>query len=404
LVKNMNTRFTPEIHLMGKLKSGAALLMVMAALWFILLDAAPGRCQAVTGNTPASLADTWQGTLHEGQDVRVVFKISKAEDVYKAVFYSIDQGLELPVTQITYDGSTVKMTVEMGRATFDGKLSADSKSITGKWTQGPIPLPLILSRASAETAWAIPTLPTLHRMDANASPAFEVATIKPAKPDATNKFFLLGGGRLEAVNANLDDLITFAYGLHPKQVVGAPAWAETDKFDIEGKPDREGLPSLDQWKVMVQKLLAERCQLTFHHEQKEIPVYILSVDKGGPKLNPSLGNAMGLPGLGFRHGPGGDFVARNASMGDFINSMTRNVKLDRPILDRTGLTGRYDFALDWTPDDSQFNGTGSRLAETDSTLPSLYVAMQQQLGLKLEAVKAPADVLVIDHVEKPSEN
>lgn len=385
----------------------AARWALVTVLVLGIASVVPGRAQATAASISDSIADTWQGTLHAGQDLRFVFHVSKATDGYTAVFYSIEQGLELPVSRITLDGSIVKMTLAKDRATYDGKLSADGKTITGTWSQGPSPLSLTLSRATPETAWTIETPPKVNRMDASESPAFEVATIKLTRPEELNKSFLIGRDRLKIVNANLNDLITFAYGLHPKQVVGAPPWAQTDKFDIEGKPDREGVPSLDQWKTMLQKLLVERCKLSFHQDQMVIPVYVLSVGKTGPRLRPSLGNAMGLPGLGFRHAVGGDYVANNATIGEFINSMTRNVKLDRPILDETRLTGRYDFTLDWTPDDSQFDGMGSRLAspsEVSGNWPSLYTAVQEQLGLKLEATKASASVLVIDRVEKPSEN
>jgi uncharacterized protein (TIGR03435 family) len=382
------------------------LLAVSVAVLFTLMDAVTGRAQSPTETPLQSIADTWQGTLHSGLDLRVVFKISKAEDGYKAVFYSIDQGLELPVGKTTLDGLTVKMTVAMHLVTYEGKLSPDGKIISGTWNQGPNPIPLILIRATPETAWAIPTPPKLPAMDPNASPAFEVATIKPSKPDQPDKYITLGR-RFRAINYNLNGLIVFAYDAHPKQVIGAPAWAETDKFDIDAEPDREGRPSRDQFKIMVQKLLADRCKLAFHHEQKEMAVYVLTVGKTGPRLTKSLGNAMGLPGIGFREQPGGDLTAYNVNMGDFINFMTRNVKLDRPILDRTGIAGRYDFTLDWAPDDSQFDGAGGKIipfGEGSSTLPSLYTAMQEQLGLRLEATRAPADVLVIEHFEKPSEN
>jgi uncharacterized protein (TIGR03435 family) len=386
---------------------GAKCLAVAAAILLIFAEGARGTAQAPPANANQSLADTWQGTLHAGQDLRIIFKISKAEDGYTAVFYSIDQGLDLPASTISFDGSTVKMTLAKDLVTYQGKLSADGKTIAGTWSQGPNLFSLMLIRTSPETSWTIPTPPKLQRMDANASPAFEVATIKPSKPDEPNKYFLLGRRRFKVANANLNDLITFAYGVHPKQVVGAPAWAETDKFDIEAEPDGEGVPSIDQWKTMLQKLLGDRCKLSFHHDRKEMAVYILSVGKTGAKLAPSLGNAMGLPGLGFRGRIGGDVSAFNATIGDFINFMTRNVKLDRPMIDRTGISGRYDFTLDWTPDDSQFSGTGGKLvspAESPSTLPSLYTAIQEQLGLRLEATRAAADVLVIDRVEKPSEN
>jgi uncharacterized protein (TIGR03435 family) len=379
---------------------------VAAAVLFGLVEPAQSRAQSPMASPSQSVADTWQGTLRSGQDLRVVFKISKAEDGYKAVFYSIDQGLELPVAKIMLDGSTLKMTLAMDLVTYEGKLSPDGKTITGTWSQGSKPVPLILSRADPETAWAIPTPPKLPSMDPNVSAAFEVATIKPSKPDQANKYIMLGR-RFKAVNYNLNGLIVFAYDAHSKQVIGAPGWAETDKFDIDGVPDHEGRPSRDQWKAMVQKLLADRCKLSFHHDQKEMAVYVLTVGKTGPKLTKSLGNSMGLPGLGFRGPVGGDLTAYNATMSDFINFMTRNVNLDRPILDRTGITGRYDFTLDWAPDDSQFGGAGGKMippADGSSTLPSLYTAVQEQLGLRLEATRAPADVLVIDHVEKPSEN
>ena len=182
---------------------------------------------------------------------------------------------------------------------------------------------------------------------------------------------------------------------------------ELGKFDIQAVPNNEGLPTLDQWKLMVRKLLEDRCKLSFHHDQKELPVYALTVSKTGPKLTPSLGNSMGLPALGFRGKIGGDVSASNVTMGDFINFMTRNVKLDRPIVDKTGIQGRYDFELDWTPDDTQFGGRTETTPPADgaSTAPSLFTAVQEQLGLKLEPRKTPIDVLVVDHFEKtPTEN
>jgi uncharacterized protein (TIGR03435 family) len=359
---------------------------------------------ALGADTSHGIADSWQGTLHSPFDLRILFKISKAEDGYKADVYSIDEGLSLPVSKITFNGSMVRMTVEAQRVTYEGSLSADRKTIAGTWKQGPNSFPLALTRATAETEWELPaTLPKQPAMDASASPGFEVATIKPAKPDAPYKGLRLSRHQFTAIDENLEDLITFAYGVHPQQVIGAPAWAATDKFDIQAEPDSEGLPSLDQWKTMVQKLIEQRCRLSFHHDQTQLAVYVLSVGKSGPKLTPSLGNSIGLPSLGFRGGVGGDLSAYNVTIGDFINFMTRNVKLNRPIVDRTGILGRYDFTLVWAPDDTQFDGV-TPPSEKDSTAPSLYTAVQEQLGLKLEVTKAPVDVLIIDRVEKPSDN
>jgi uncharacterized protein (TIGR03435 family) len=243
-------------------------------------------------------------------------------------------------------------------------------------------------------------------MAANANPSFEVATIKPSKPDDQRKAFLVQGRRFKIINQPLTAILSFAYDVQAKQLIGLPPWADTDKYDIDAEPDGEGAPSGKQWKAMLQKLVAERFKLTFHQEKKELSVYVLSVAKGGPKLTKSEGDPNGLPGLFFR-GKLGDLGVRNANMGDFTGLMQEAV-LDRPVLDQTGITGRYDFTLVWTPDDSQFAGMGVKIpppaADDGKAAPNLYTAIQEQIGLKLEATKAPADVMVVDHVEQPSAN
>ena len=241
-------------------------------------------------------------------------------------------------------------------------------------------------------------------MPADANPAFEVATIKPSKPDQPGKGFRMNGRNFSTINTSLSDLITFAYDIQAKQIVGAPAWAESDRYDLGGKPEGEGAPSSRQLKIMVQKLLVDRYKLTFHRDKKELSVYTINVAKTGAKLTKSEADPSSLPGLGFRGL--GTFVARNATMADFATVM-QTTALDRPVLDQTGLPGHYDFTLNWRPDEFQFQGLGVKMpppsadAEAD---PDLFTAIQQQLGLKLESTKAPAEVLVIDHVEKPSEN
>jgi uncharacterized protein (TIGR03435 family) len=224
-----------------------------------------------------------------------------------------------------------------------------------------------------------------------------VATVKPSSPEEHRKFFRLSPDHLQAVNQTVDDLITFAYGVHRKQIVDAPSWMESEQFDISAKPDAEGMPSLVQWRSMVQKLLADRFKLSFHRDQRDLAVYTLYAGPSGAKLTESQGDPKGLPGIGFQRRVG-DLSAFNVSMVDFLNFMTRNAGLDRPILDRTGLTGRYDFKLTWTPDDAQ----GSSMPPNEA--PPLYTALQEQLGLKLSAAKAPAEVYIVDHVEKPGGN
>jgi len=383
--------------------TGLAVLTLPVVLG--LVHSTQVHAQTQAENPAKNIAGTWQGTLSAGQDLRIVIKISEAEDgAYKAQFYSVDQsGDPMPATKTELEGTTVKISVTAIGGNYEGKLSSDGQTITGNWSQGPNPMPLNLTRATAETEWSIPApTPKLPPMDPNATPGFEVATIKPSKPDQPGKAITVQGNRLRTVNITLSDLIAFAYGVQSKQVIGIPSWAGTDKFDIEGKPEGEGTPSDKQWKGMLQKLMADRFKLSFHREKKELPVYALSVAENGSKLTKSGLDPNGLPGLFFRGL--GNLHVTNATMDDFTNLMQSAV-LDRPVVDQTGIEGRYDFDLNWTPDDSQFQSFGVRIPPPgENAPPSLYTAIQEQIGLKLDATKAPADVLVIDHVEQPSEN
>ncbi len=355
-----------------------------------------------------SLAGSWQGTLQgpQGRDLRIVLKIATTDaDSLKGTFYSIDQpGAGIPTGAITLSGSTVKIPVPGIGGTYEGKLGADGNSIAGTWTQGqPMPSPLNLKRATAETAWVIPEPPPQPKpMPADANPVFEVAIIKPSKPDQPGRAFQLRGREFFTVNTSVSDLINFAYGLHAKQITGGPDWIRTDKYDLQAKPDIDGRPSDRQLKSMVAKLLTDRFQLTFHREKKELAVYAITVAKGGQKLTPSDGSSN-LPSLFFRGL--GNLPARNATMTDFAGVMQSAV-LDRPVVDQTGLAGRFDFQLLWTPDEFQFGGLGVKPPPPSDkdTAPDLFTAFQQQLGLKLESTKAQVDVVVVDRVEKPSEN
>ncbi|MGB6742573.1 MAG: TIGR03435 family protein [Terracidiphilus sp.] len=368
---------------------------------------APAAAPSAAPN-PKDIADTWQGTLHAGEhDLRTVVKITKNDKGgYKAVFYSIDQGGQpLPVDSITLDGATVKMKLNLISGTFEGKLSEDGKTIDGNWTQGPSPLPLTLARTTPDNAWPIPEPP--KAMAADADPSLDVATIKPSNPTARGKGFGFQGTHFRTFNTNLNDLIAFAYGLHSKQIVGAPDWFGTELYDIDGVPDTPGRPNLKQMGVMVQKLLADRCALKFHHDTKELSVYAITVASSGPKMTKTTAAVNDPQGFGFRGL--GDLIVRNMDMKDFATWMQSGV-MDKPVVDQTGLKDRYDFTLKWTPDDSQFAQFRGAVnmpppkADDPNAPPSLYTAVQETLGLKIEATKAPDDVIVIDHVEKPSAN
>src|SRR6185312_454664 len=179
-----------------------------------------------------NLVGTWQGTLVAGtQNLRVVFKISVGvDDKLKAVNYSIDQGaFPIPVTTITHDGSTLKMSIASVDGSFERNISFDGNTITGTWTQGK-PLPLILTRATPETEWAIPEPPPPPTtMPADAKPNFEVTTMKPSQNPQGFGFHVNGSGWLITHNTSLKDLIKIAYGLHPKRITGGPSWIEEDK-------------------------------------------------------------------------------------------------------------------------------------------------------------------------------
>jgi uncharacterized protein (TIGR03435 family) len=372
--------------------------LLQFAIAFGLMSGSALYAQDMTG--------TWQGTLKMPRELRIVIKISMENDKLKAAFYSIDQqSPAINANSVERNGSTLKMGIAAIGGTYEGKLTADGNSITGTFTQG-IAQPLDLVRATAETAWAIPEPPPPPKtMAADANPSFEVSTIKPARPEGRFSILVNRSGMLTTTSTTLSDLIKFAYSVHPRQIAGGPAWLENEKFDITAKPDTEGIPNVDQLRAMMQKLLADRFQLHFHKEKKELAVYAITVLKTGPKIAENdLPGA--LPGFG---GPPQNFNVRNATMAEFATVLQANI-LDKPVVDQTGLgTKRYNFVLKWTPDPSM-GGIGGPPpnapppAPDAEAPPDMFTAFQQQLGLKLESTRASVDAIVIDKVEKPSEN
>jgi uncharacterized protein (TIGR03435 family) len=241
-------------------------------------------------------------------------------------------------------------------------------------------------------------------MAADANPSFEVATIKPSAPDEPGKLFGVRGAHFKTINTTLTDLITFAYGVQQKQVVGQPEWMDKDKWDIEAQPDVAGAPNKQQVSTMVQKLLADRFQLKFHKDTKELSAYVLTLTKTGNKMTAGSTDPNQLPGLFFQGL--GVLTVQNATMQDFAGLMQSAV-LDRPVVDQTSLPGKWNFLLKWTPDESQFGGMGVKVpppTDAPDAPPPLFTAIQEQIGLKLDAGKAQVPVLVIDKVEKPSDN
>lgn len=233
-------------------------------------------------------------------------------------------------------------------------------------------------------------------MAKGADPDWEVATVRPGDPDDKNAGYRSEGRRMIIERRTVKDMLILGYGMHEKQLVGMPGWAESDRWDVEGVLDVPGHPNSKQLESLVRKILVERFGLKTHTETREMGVYAITVAKGGPKLEKNAGDPNG-PTSEDDHDNGGQRVVQmtNAAMGEF--ALTMNFEMDRPVMDQTGLTGRYDFKLTWTYDDSKVPADGT-------AAPSLFTAVQEQMGLKMEPAKAETDVMVIDKLERPSAN
>ncbi len=238
--------------------------------------------------------------------------------------------------------------------------------------------------------------------------AFDVATIKLVDSDAKSGRFIKmeNAHRFIERDYTLKLLIAAAYELNPRAISGGPAWADSDHFDIQAITPGDVQPSRAEQMTMLRNLLAERFKLTVHREQKDFPIYALDLAKPGAQPGPGLKPTTAQPADPTVVGPGIVYAQRivlpghNATVSDLASLLQRAV-LDRPVLDRSGLSARYDFTLEWAPDDSQFGGDVHTPDETTPALP-LFQAIQQQLGLKLTATHGPVSALVIDHADHPS--
>ncbi len=370
-------------------------------LWLMVFAAASGSvlyAQDITG--------TWQGTLTApggGQTLRIVMEVSRAQDQsLRAVMRSIDQGGQpINAGAVTLQGSTFRLTVPGIGGSYEGRMSGDGNSISGTWTQGGGPAPLNLARATPATAWAIPEPPPPPTpMAANANLAFEVATIKPSNPEVRGQSILVGrggGNMFTTTNTTLNDLITFAWDLHARQIVNGPSWLESERFDVTAKPEQPGIPNATQLRAMEQKLITERFGLVFHKEKRDLSAYVITVVKSGHKLTKNDSGGI-LPGFGGR-GPGAIGV-RNTTMTEFASFLQGRL-FDRPVVDQTGLSGKFDFQLEWRPDQLTGQPGGTPLPPEVEARSDIFNAFQEQLGLKLESTKAPVEVYVIDKVQKP---
>jgi uncharacterized protein (TIGR03435 family) len=382
-------------------------VLVAAALLLSFGLASPAQAQAkAAAKTDHGIVGTWQGTLNvPNHKLRTVLKIKKSPaGKLSAMFYSIDQsGRGISTSSISFKNGVLDYAIEMIDLKYSGKMSADGSSITGTSTQAGHSFPLVFERATPETAWTIPPPPPhIAPMPPTAKPGIEVATIELTKPGTPGRYLTMKGTDIITANFTLDGLIKFAYNVQTKQIIGAPSWASSDKYSIDIKANVPGMPDVEQSNELVKELLAQRFHLIMHTEHKTMSAYVLEVAKGGPKLKKNTSHDP-LPGLFFGP-PIITLRVRNAAMSDFINVM-QSVVLDRPVVDHTGLTGHWDFSLNWTPDPTQFNGRKMPPpSKSEAAPPPLSTAIRQQLGLKLGLEKTSVPVLVIDHVDHPSPN
>ena len=199
---------------------------------------------------------------------------------------------------------------------------------------------------------------------------------------------------------SVSSLMAFAYTLHPRQIADGPGWIESERFDIVAEAAEGDGTSM---KVLTQGLLTDRFHLAFHRTQKELSVFEILTAKPGPKLAKYSGDPNGKGTFGFH--ALGFMEVHDATMADFGGWMQRYI-VDRPVVDHTGVVGRFTFNLTWKPDEFQFTPIARALPvdHANDELPDLYTALEQQLGLKLKSTKAPVEVFSVDHLDKPSTN
>ena len=222
------------------------------------------------------------------------------------------------------------------------------------------------------------------------SPAFEVASIKPNAGGSLNaNAARVAGDRYRAENVSLISLLRVAYAVQEFQIAGHPAWANVDRFDIDAKMEA-GANSRD-WPLMLQRLLADRFKLVVHRESREGPIYTLLVAGNGPRLTAAEPSTRTSPGGDFSASPT-QIIGNGVSMAEFATRLSRSIGVT--VVDRTGLAGAFDLKLTW-PMDDQFVGRGA------SASPTIFTALQEQLGLRLQSGRGPVEMLVVDRAEKP---
>ena len=255
------------------------------------------------------------------------------------------------------------------------------------------------------------------------APTFDVVSIHRNNPNNHMGHTFMLQDRFSAIGISLQSLIGFAYRTKTEdQISGVPGPMGSVRFDVEAKMDEETAAALKklpneerqtQHRLMMQAMLADRFKLKVHHENKEIAVYELVIGKGGFKLKEAdpkntYPNGMkgpdGQPLAGMMMISDGRLTGQAILMqrvADYVSGQVHRI-----VEDKTGLTGKYDVTLQWTPEDNSATPSDGRqdAAPAIESRPSIFTALQEQLGLKLESAREPVDTIVVDHVEMPSEN
>jgi uncharacterized protein (TIGR03435 family) len=267
------------------------------------------------------------------------------------------------------------------------------------------------SAAPAPNAASAPDSNPDSKHDPAQPAAFEVAAIKPNKSGGGHSHSGFDNGRFTAENVSLKILIQYdAYDIPGPQIMGGPDWLASQRFDIDAKVDDQTAERMDKLPnqqrnllrhQLVQQLLADRFKLAVHWEHKELPVYALVVEKASTGIHPAKD-----PDKDSRSSTNGTLTDQSVTMTDLAQQLTQilNRELGRIVIDKTDLPGKYDLTLTWSPDNHSANFTNASADNLAPLGPSIFTAVKEQLGLKLESTKAPVEVLVIDHVETPSEN
>jgi bla regulator protein blaR1 len=280
------------------------------------------------------------------------------------------------------------------------------------------------------------SIPALAQTSSETKPSFEVASIKPYNSATMGMSIAIQpGGRFVATGIPFRFLMTYAYRVRDFQILGGPSWISSDRWDIQARAEEGSVPlptgtrdsnAPDPVALRLQSLLEDRFQLKFHRETRELPAYELTIAKSGSKLKlsedqgpfqppkpgdpppPPIKPGGAMPRGSMRMGRG-DLEANGVEFAGFVQMLSQ--QLGRTVIDKTGLKGLYDIKLQWTPEMGQGAtpfGPMPAGAEPppapEPSGPSLFTAIQEQLGLKLESTKGPVEVLVIDSVQKPSEN